>query len=393
MPTAYDIEISIRAMRDIAANGRRRRRDATNGPVDLIVCVADHFEPRVGSADAVTARRRLDDWLDRYPAIADCHHDADGRRPAHSFFYPWDEYCREEALLLQQLCREGYGEIEIHLHHCDDTEATLRTKLESAIAEFRACGALSTWPSGRPAFAFIHGNWALDNSRQDGDRNFCGVNSEIRLLRDLGCYADFTFPAWHQEAQPRVTNAIYYATDDPAAPKSHDRGIRATVGASDQGDLLLVQGTLTTFLDRTANGMRLAMDDSDLASYRRYAPKRADRWIHAGIHVDGLPNRVFVKLHCHGAADDNLECLLGADLDAMFTDLENRYNDGVRYRLHYVTAREMFNIIRATELDVSLPPDAARDYLLKPPAKPIDLISDRLVQPVAEREEAIPGAS
>jgi hypothetical protein len=24
---------------------------------------------------------------------------------------------------------------------------------------------------------------------------FCGVNGEIALLRDLGCYADFTMPA------------------------------------------------------------------------------------------------------------------------------------------------------------------------------------------------------
>ena len=41
-------------------------------------------------------------------------------------------------------------EIEIHLHHRDDTEATLRAKLEDAIAEFRAIGALSCWPFPTP---------------------------------------------------------------------------------------------------------------------------------------------------------------------------------------------------------------------------------------------------
>ena len=46
---------------------------------------------------------------------------------------------------------------------------------------------------GKLAFGFIHGNWALDNARPDG--RWCGLNNEITLLRDLGCYADFTLPA------------------------------------------------------------------------------------------------------------------------------------------------------------------------------------------------------
>ena len=60
--------------------------------------------------------------------------------------------------------------------------------------------------------------------------------------------------------------------------------------------------------------------------------------------------------------------MLGADLETLFSDMEARYNDGHRWRLHYTTAREMFNVIRATELAPSLPVDDARDYLLKPPA-------------------------
>ena len=37
-------------------------------------------------------------------------------------------------------------------------------------------------------FGFIHGNWCLDNSRADG--RWCGLNNELILLRELGCYAD-----------------------------------------------------------------------------------------------------------------------------------------------------------------------------------------------------------
>src|SRR5437764_446696 len=79
--------------------------------------------------------------------------------------------------------------------------------------------------TGRPAFGFIHGNWALDNCRVEGVRNFCGVNDELTVLAEEGCYADFTFPALFHLAQPRQSNSIYYAEDDPQRPKSHDRGV------------------------------------------------------------------------------------------------------------------------------------------------------------------------
>ena len=45
--------------------------------------------------------------LEQYPRIADRHRDFDGRRPAHSFFYPWDEYRREEMAPLQAMCAQA----------------------------------------------------------------------------------------------------------------------------------------------------------------------------------------------------------------------------------------------------------------------------------------------
>src|SRR3989442_427263 len=133
---------------------------ASNQATDLYLCIVDHFEPQVGRPEKTVSRERVEDWLRRYPDIADGHRDADGRRPAHSFFYPWDEYDEWEMAHLSDLCHAGYGEIELHLHHCDDTDASLRGKIREAIREYRCHGALSQWPDGRPAFGFIHGNWA-----------------------------------------------------------------------------------------------------------------------------------------------------------------------------------------------------------------------------------------
>ena len=63
-----------------------------------------------------------------------------------------------------------------------------------------------------------------------------------------------------------------------------------------------------------------------------------------------------------------MDALLGAPVDAMFSDLEARYNDGHRYVLHYVSTREMVNIVKAAEAGLVGDPDDYRDYWLpKPP--------------------------
>jgi hypothetical protein len=51
----------------------------------------------------------------------------------------------------------------------------------------------------------------------------------------------------------------------------------------------------------------------------------------------------------------------------MHTELTSRFNDGERWRLHYVTAREMYNIAIAAMDGKEGDPGAYRDYLLAPP--------------------------
>jgi hypothetical protein len=378
----FNAAIALRAA--ITVGRRAASRPSTGGPTELFLCIADHFEPQVGRPPHEVSQARVEDWLRRYCRLAGEHRDWDGRAPAHTFFYPWDEYDEWELDRLVELCRAGCGEVELHLHHRDDTEATLRGKLQAALQTYRAQGALTAWPDGRPAFAFVHGNWALDNSRCESGRNFCGVNSELTVLQEEGCYADLTFPSWQHSSQPRQTNSLYYAVDDPARPKSYDRGAAARAGVPPPPGLLMIQGPLVPHLRRRGPVLRPAVDDGDLAASRRYAPERLDRWVRAGISVQGRPDRIFIKLHCHGAKDENREVLLGADLPALFADAGARYNDGRRYRLRYVTAREMFNLIKATEAGAALPIAKARDWLLPPPG------SDRTAGPRPEKVRPAP---
>ena len=351
----------------IGAYLRRRRPPAVAGPVHLMFCFVDHFEPAWGKVDLPTQRSRVDRWCRDYRALACRHRDADGRPPQHSFFYPEEEYAPEHLDKLAALCADGFGEIEIHLHHDNDTEANFRTTIERFCHTLHERhGALSRDPvTGQLRFGFIHGNWCLDNARADG--RWCGLNNELILLRELGCYADFTLPSAPSDTQTRTVNAIYYATDDPARPRSHDHGQAVRVGGHASGDLMIVQGPLGLNWRKRKWGLLPRIENADVRRSCAPTPERVDAWVRTGIHVEGRPDWVFVKVHTHGTQERDMDTLLGAPAEAMHAHLERRYNDGRRYVLHYVTAREVYNIIKAAEAGHAGDPGRFRDYQLPPP--------------------------
>ncbi|MBJ6978226.1 right-handed parallel beta-helix repeat-containing protein [Luteimonas sp. MC1895] len=328
----------------------------------LLFCFVDHYEPGWGAPGLARERARVARWRRDLPLLCARHRDADGRPPVHSFFFPGDEYRPEHLDALVELCRMGLGEIEVHLHHQDDTAATLRAKL-AGFTEILASrhDALPRDPvSGQPRWAFIHGDWALDNSHPGGGH--CGVDNELIVLREEGCYADFTFPAAPDPCQPRTINRIYRATDDPLRPKSHDTGERVRVGGHRDGDLMIIQGPLGLNWRSRKFGLLPRIENGDVRAVSRPLPARIDAWVRTGIHVEGRPEWTFVKVHTHGAEDCDMDTLLGPAMDEGFSHLESRYNDGTRWKLHYVSAREMYNIARAAEDGLAGDPDAWRDY-------------------------------
>lgn len=324
---------------------------------------ADARQGRPG--DPARPCRPLDEGLAR---AAGRHRDADGRPPQHGFFYPEEEYLPEHLDKLSALCRDGFGEIEVHLHHDDDTEANFRRTIAGFCEVLhRDHGALPRHPqTGQLMFGFIHGNWCLDNSNPDG--RWCGLNNELILLREAGCYADFTMPSAPSPTQTRIINSIYYATDDPDRPKSHDAGVPVRVGGEPTGDLLLVQGPIGLNWTDRRRGIVPRVENADIRANYPPTPARVDGWIRTGIHVEGRPEWVFVKIHTHGAPEKDAAVVLGPTVDAMFEHLERQYNDGERYVLHYVNAREVYNIVKAAEAGMTGNPADYRDFVLPPPA-------------------------
>jgi hypothetical protein len=333
---------------------RRRLSDA--GPIDVMVAIVDHFEPTSRRGEDA-AKAAVQAWCDAYAPIAERHRDADGRMPQHTWFYR-AEYPNLGCIqVLAEQCFAGRGEVEFHLHHGYDTYESFLRKLNDGLNFFNKAGAmLTTEPAPQRRFAYIAGNWALDNGA--GDDSFSGCNTELTALREAGCYADFTFPALGSPAQPRKTNAIYYAEDTPA-PKSYDQGRNMIAGGRAWGDLVIFQGPLVL------DWWRGQIEDAGIEAGSSPLPNRLNAWLKANVHVENRPDWLFVKLHCHGIQAQRE--FQGPELDATFAAMCKRWNHPP-FRLHFVNAREAYNIAKAAEAGMTGDPNGFRDYIVPPPA-------------------------
>ncbi len=333
-------------------------------PKHILFIFVDHFEPYFKTNSDAVAKRRMDAWMINYPKIAALHRDRDGRYPQHSWFFPQDMLSEDLYFLkkLTELSARGFGEIEMHLHHQNDTVESFREKIASwkkAMGEVEGLGR-------RQYFAFIAGNWALDNSRLKKERNFSGVNNELIILKEEGCFADFTFPSIYHTAQPAKVNSIYYAEDNPDKPKSYNWGIDVSVGKKPNGDLLIVEGPLSIAWYSFFKRLKPSLEDGNICETYPPFKERIDNWIKRNIHIRGQSTWIFVKIFTHGCEDNTIPIVLGKPLHDMFTYLETKYNDGKKYILHYVTAREAYNIIKAAEAGMKGNPGDYRDFIIQP---------------------------
>lgn len=365
----------------LASVVRRPRR--RGGVRHLLLCVADHFEPfnrtllpdgtLTGGVDAMEARAMVARWCNDYKAALRTFRDADGHPPQHTFFYPWDEYDAACLDCLAGFCREGYGEVEIHLHHRNDTPEGLREKL----VRCRDTYAIRHGLLGRKAvsgrrlaagYAFVHGNWCLCNARSDGD--WCGVNRELAILEETGCYADLTFPSAPSPTQPRWVNTLYYGRDPGPGRSGHEYGKRCVcggaAGASSSG-VLMIQGPLGLNWASRKWGVAPRLENGELSGANPPGVSRLRVWQRMGVHVRGRPEWVVVKLHTHGAVAANRAALLGPAMARFHRTLAETYSPERGWQLHYVTARELFNILKAAEAGCEGTPGAYRDYGIKPP--------------------------
>ena len=363
----HDLKLHRLIFSDIERGLRKKIQLKQKKPTHILFAFVDHFEPGNRNASFEQQKLRVDAWVRRYPNLASKHFDRDGVCPQHTFFFPPHYDTHDHLERIVALCSQGYGEVEMHLHHdrqapWPDTEESLEKKIRDCISAFSRYG-IFCLPNGKKAYGFIHGDWALANSLKGQEH--CGVNSELAILKRTGCYADFTFPVCN-EAQPRLTNTFFYAKTNLFCPKSYD--IQPTLveaGKKPAKDsIMLIQGILGLRWKSRIHKFKPSLEQSNIDISDQPLPGRIDYWVRKGIHVQGKPEWIFIKIHTHGSREEDRELLLGRICDEMFSYLETRYNDGKKFVLHYVSAREMFNIIRAAEDGLDGNPKEYRNYVI-----------------------------
>jgi hypothetical protein len=338
----------------------------------VLIAVADHFEPSVcpeapwSFADRHEQLRRLDHWCRKRPQVLYEWRDADGYPLRHTYFFPAEQYDPDLIDQLAAHCCEGWGEIEVHLHHGrqepDSAENTGHV-LQNFVSELGKRGCLSRWDGQGPLrYAFVHGNWALANS---GSGRFCGVDAEMQILAETGCYADMTFPSAPSPTQVAKINSLYECALplDQRAP--HRRGRDLKRGSMPTTFPLIVQGPL--LLSFMRRGRRLPKPRIENGEWTAAHPPTLDRlrlWRLANVTVCGRPDWVFVKLHCHGMDPRDQDAMFGSPLREFLKRLIQTSRESGNYQVHFVTAREMVNIILAACDGRDGNPNTYRDYRL-----------------------------
>jgi hypothetical protein len=351
----------------------RALKPAPPGPVHLIFTLADHFEPGTVPEDGQKRaprseqERRLEWWSREYPQVVDNWRDHDGRPFVHTYFYPAEQY--DEGLLdmLADHCHAGWGEVEIHLHHGvrhpDTAENTARV-----LAEFRdrlafrhRCLAVEEG-STNPHYAFVHGNFALANTAAG---RFCGVDSEMQVLADTGCYADMTLPTgfWHP-AQTEKINSVYECDLPLDRPAAHHQGQDLTVGRVPTTFPLMIQGPLVTDFQRTISSVRPALENGALTANLPPTMHRFSLWKRAQVCVVGRPDWLFIKLHCHSMDLTQSDAVIGDSFRKFLAALVEGA-PGRKETLHFASAREMTNILLAACDGREGNPGDYRDYRFK----------------------------
>jgi hypothetical protein len=322
--------------------------------------------PSSTAVDRREQERRVANWCRKYPAAVEAWRDEEGQPLRHTYFYPAEDYDAGLVDCLAEHCHAGWGEIEIHLHHgvdAPDTAAhTARTLIEFRDA-LAARGCLSREDgAGPPRYAFVHGNWALANS--DHGR-FCGVNEEMQILADTGCYADFTLPA-PSTAQIGKINALYECAMPLNQQAPHRRGVDLQCGRAPSIFPLIVQGPLLIDFGRRKRSWPLpGVENGELSAANPPSMRRLRLWQEAAITVQGRPDWLFIKLHCHGLMPQDEAAMFGSTIQQFLKELLEGPGNGTDYRLHFVTMREMVNIALAACDGRQANPGEHRNYRFK----------------------------
>ena len=125
----------------------------------------------------------------------------------------------------------------------------------------------------------------------------------------------------------------------------------------------MIQGPLVV---NTGSGLRLrpAIENGAISGSKPLTLRRLALWKKARVQVAGRPDWLFIKLHCHGMDPMQKDAVIGGPFRKFLEELVGGAADR-NETLHFVTAREMTNILLAACDGRDGNPGDYRDYRFK----------------------------
>jgi hypothetical protein len=187
----------------------------------------------------------------------------------------------------------------------------------------------------------------------------------MQILAETGCYADFTLPSAPSPAQTSKINSLYECAQPLDRKAPHRRGRDLRSGRPPTIFPLIIQGPLAIRIRRRpGGGFTPRIENGELTTPASPTMDRLWVWRRAAIAVKGRSDWIFIKLHCHGMDPRDRSAMIGPLAERFLHDL-SADAFAATYKVHFVSAREMVNIVLAACDGLSGNPGQYRDYRLR----------------------------
>jgi hypothetical protein len=187
----------------------------------------------------------------------------------------------------------------------------------------------------------------------------------MQILAETGCYADLTMPAIGSRAQVSRINAVYQCGNDLAQRAPHRSGPALRVGEKPKLPILMTGPTVLDWRRRKRHLPVPRIDDGVLTASYPLDLVRLRHWRSAAVSLRGRPEWIFIKLHCHGFYQQDQPETIGEPVRRFMARVLELSEQGEDFKVHFATAREVFNIITAGIADETGAPGQYRDYQLQ----------------------------
>jgi hypothetical protein len=271
--------------------------------------------------------------------------------PKHTIFLSPDALppAGEDASLVAY-CRATGSEIELQAVTASGGSAEALKSFTEARNQLHERSLLSHDGAGAACFA-VHRSSARTQSSAPHPQG----------LREAGCYAEFAAPALRSREETLPLPRIYYRSGDALPRSRRVRSDRDARGPSDE-ELLTIEQPLSLDWTRRRMGLLPALERGWISEDEPLSPQRLRLWIDCKISLEGRPNWLFLALPLQPSAGHRAAPRKGNRLREFQEMIAAAAETDRTVRFHYVTARELVNIIHAAEAGHSGDPSQFRDF-------------------------------